>query len=294
MKTHAALSGSRDGNSKHRLRIFVLLVPSLISWHLLLSQVSISPDGSGPDASAMLEVKSTDKGLLIPRLTEAQRTGILTPAAGLLVFQNNNTTGNYLYNGTAWKRLGTYSTPGLTQGSVLFVQGNDITANSGQLFWDMTNNRLGIGTSAPGQKLTVNGIIESTSGGFKFPDGSVQAKASKGCLITFGALSNDAGRYLRPFADASEADIAGSTIQTVYPLPVAGRIVAVSWQSETATSSSRYTIRHGSSYTQIAMTGQNGTLTGLSLTVNANDVLEVYHSSGTLAGRMIITLYLNE
>ncbi|MBU4299333.1 hypothetical protein KJ636_04785 [Patescibacteria group bacterium] len=39
---------------------------------------------------------------------------------------------------------------------------------------------VGIGTTGPGQKLTVAGTIESTSGGFKFPDGSVQDKAASG------------------------------------------------------------------------------------------------------------------
>jgi hypothetical protein len=37
-----------------------------------------------------------------------------------------------------------------------------------------SDNKVGIGTDAPAQKLSVNGIIESTSGGIKFPDGTVQ------------------------------------------------------------------------------------------------------------------------
>ena len=41
---------------------------------------------------------------------------------------------------------------------------------------------IGIGTSTPGSKLTVAGIIESTTGGFKFPDGTVQLTASAGEL----------------------------------------------------------------------------------------------------------------
>jgi hypothetical protein len=49
--------------------------------------------------------------------------------------------------------------------------GNIIMIRSG------TGN-VGIGTSSPGQKLTVNGTIESTSGGIKFPDGTVQATAT--------------------------------------------------------------------------------------------------------------------
>lgn len=49
-------------------------------------QVSISPDNSQPDASAMLDVRSTEKGLLIPRMTHSRLAAIANPAEGLLVF----------------------------------------------------------------------------------------------------------------------------------------------------------------------------------------------------------------
>ena len=39
--------------------------------------------------------------------------------------------------------------------------------------WD-TQGRVGIGTASPGQMLSVAGIIESTTGGYKFPDGTIQ------------------------------------------------------------------------------------------------------------------------
>jgi len=58
-----------------------------------------------PDASAMLEVKSTDKGFLPPRMTQAQRTAISSPVAGLLVFQTDGTDGYYFYDGAAWSAL---------------------------------------------------------------------------------------------------------------------------------------------------------------------------------------------
>jgi hypothetical protein len=44
--------------------------------------------------------------------------------------------------------------------------------------------KVGIGTTTPTSPLTVNGVIESTSGGFKFPDGSVQTTSAAGALFT--------------------------------------------------------------------------------------------------------------
>ncbi len=44
---------------------------------------------------------------------------------------------------------------------------------------------LGIGTSTPGQALSVNGVIESTSGGIKFPDGTTQTTASSTALTSW-------------------------------------------------------------------------------------------------------------
>ncbi|WP_297290837.1 hypothetical protein, partial [Oceanicoccus sp.] len=46
----------------------------------LFAQVSINTDGSSPDESAMLDVKSTTKGMLIPRMDSTQRVAITSPA----------------------------------------------------------------------------------------------------------------------------------------------------------------------------------------------------------------------
>nr|BFD63633.1 hypothetical protein BdHM001_23140 [Bdellovibrio sp. HM001] len=53
----------------------------------------------------------------------------------------------------------------------------DYTAGVSRLFINTAGN-MGVGTLTPGQKLTVAGTVESTSGGFKFPDGSVQTTAA--------------------------------------------------------------------------------------------------------------------
>ena len=66
-----------------------------------------------PDASAALDIVSTTQGVLVPRMTAAQRGLISTPATGLMVYQSDATTGFYFYNGTAWTSLnGTNGTNG--------------------------------------------------------------------------------------------------------------------------------------------------------------------------------------
>src|ERR1051325_1469535 len=55
-----------------------------------------------PNASSLLEISSTTKGLLISRMTQTQRNAIASPAIGLLIYQTDKTPGFYYYNGSAW------------------------------------------------------------------------------------------------------------------------------------------------------------------------------------------------
>jgi hypothetical protein len=59
---------------------------------------------SSPDNSAILDLTSTEKGILIPRMSSSQRTGISSPATGLLVF-DTDAGAFYFYNGTIWVNL---------------------------------------------------------------------------------------------------------------------------------------------------------------------------------------------
>jgi len=57
-----------------------------------------------PNASAMLDISSTTKGLLAPRMTTLQKNSITSPANGLLIYDTNLSKFNY-YNGSAWENL---------------------------------------------------------------------------------------------------------------------------------------------------------------------------------------------
>jgi hypothetical protein len=65
------------------------------------AQVGINSDGSSPDASAMMDVKSTTKGALLPRMTTTQRLLISSPIEGLLVY-DTDLKSLVFYDGAAW------------------------------------------------------------------------------------------------------------------------------------------------------------------------------------------------
>lgn len=81
--------------------ISLILMLSLCFLTSLQAQVAINETNNSPAASAMLDIESTDKGLLAPRMTTAQRTAIASPATGLLVY-DNDTNSFWYYNGTTW------------------------------------------------------------------------------------------------------------------------------------------------------------------------------------------------
>ena len=88
-----------------RVSISTLIMCLLIAFSMELNaQVGINQDNSSPDASAMLDIKSNNKGLLIPRLTTAQRTAIGSPATGLMVYDTDSNH-FWFYNGTEWKEI---------------------------------------------------------------------------------------------------------------------------------------------------------------------------------------------
>lgn len=97
----------------------------------------------------MLDITSTTKGLLIPRMTTTNRTAITSPATGLTVYDTDLNL-FYYYNGSTWTAIANSS--------------NYWTLLSGNIY-NNTGTNVGIGTTTPGDKLEVNGNIRFTGTG---------------------------------------------------------------------------------------------------------------------------------
>jgi len=91
--------------------------------------VAINADGTNPDNSAMLDIKSTTKGILVPRMTTAQRTAIVSPATGLLIYQTDGTMGFYFFNGSTWMPLSSAAQGPLTGWGTTGNTGTDSSVN---------------------------------------------------------------------------------------------------------------------------------------------------------------------
>ncbi len=127
------------------MKKYVLIALLVLSGLNLTAQVGINTDGSTPDASAMLDVKSTTSGLLIPRMTIADRDNIASPATGLLVYVTDDNS-FYYYDGTNWVNLST--------------QPDEDWAVTGNDMYSIPTGNVGIGTNTPSEKLEVNGNIK--------------------------------------------------------------------------------------------------------------------------------------
>lgn len=130
---------------------------ALLKLQVMAQSVAINTDASAPNASAMLDVKSTNKGILIPRMNMAQRDLIAAPATGLLVFQTDNVAGYYYYTGSAWIQLASGGA-------------SNYWSLSGANIFNNSAGNVGIGINTPADKLTV----QSVGNGITHSDGTVK------------------------------------------------------------------------------------------------------------------------
>lgn len=130
----------------------LLLVLTCMTAH---AQVGIGTET--PAESAQLDIVSPnkDKGLLIPRLNESDRIGIAFPAKGLLVYQEDEDTGFYYYNGTAWVKL---AVAGSSPSIIPYSSGLPVTLTTTLGGAVSTLALLGAGNNSSGVSLIGNNI----------------------------------------------------------------------------------------------------------------------------------------
>jgi hypothetical protein len=174
------------------------------------AQVSINADGSAPDNSAGLEIKFTDKGFLLPRLTAYQLKTIENPAIGLMAF-NTDSLDIYVFQGTYW--LSVLKTenrdtvyPWACGDSIprVHVAGPVAPATKAVVYGTVTNvpgetskcwitSNLG----ADHQAAAVNDATEASAGGLMYDNGDIlYARGEEGHYWSTLQFSYTYGRHL--------------------------------------------------------------------------------------------------
>ncbi len=200
---------------KKVLLSFALFMGAICINHLAAQTgVAVNTDGTDADASAMLDVKSTGKGMLVPRMALADRPA--APATGLLIYQTDNTPGFYYNQGTPsspnWIFLGATGPAGaagagyggtsttsrtITTGSASFTTQAGLAYVAGQrvrVANSVTNYVEGLVTSYTGTTLTV--LVDAIAGAGTFASWNIGVAGNPGATGPQGpAGSAGPGQY---------------------------------------------------------------------------------------------------
>lgn len=153
-----------------------------------------------PAASAQLDISSTAKGFLPPRMTAIQRSAITAPAEGLLLYQTDSAAGYYYFKSGVWLRLITESNyPGVTICTQVWMDKN----------LDVTNYRNG----DPIPYVTDQAVWTTlTTGAWCYYNNDPSTNATYGKLYNWYALNDPRG--LTPVGWHVASDAEWSTLAT--------------------------------------------------------------------------------
>lgn len=165
-------------------KLVLMMSASIISISSFAQSISINNSGAAPDPSAMLDIKSTDKGLLVPRMAASERGSIGSPATGLIVYQTDGAPGFY-YNG------GSPSSPSWVLLIAGPIKGSDIA--SGVQTTTNTSLALGNNNNNPAELR----LLEPSSTGNNYTSFKAQAQSGDINYVLPGTAPSDNNKVLK-------------------------------------------------------------------------------------------------
>ncbi len=202
---------------KYKLVLIVFLMFLINSK----SNAQLGIGTNAPNSSAMLDVSTTNKGLLIPRMTNAQKIAISNPATGLTVYCTDCENGGLIniFNGTNWVKLdgNASNTPAITTTSISAITTTSATSGG-------TINSIG------GSNVTARGVCWNTSPNPTTTNSKVNIS---GTITTAGSftssitgLTASTTYYVRAYATNGTGTSYGDELSftTVTPVPLAGSL----------------------------------------------------------------------